>query len=203
MALFGGGSKRGRGNGEQQEGRIDVEDLALKTAQLVSMHDVRLRELGALIPQVRVPRSSEYGKALMKVDETWKKDLDVYTKAKNEGAGPKPIGSKHVRVGMTLLTTAMSDNTMSQAAKDRITGKYGGDVSMDVLETDVAVAKWRVAKDGKNGYLEFKMATGLEDIESSLLEALCNNGGTRMQGIAPKGARARALDEVLVGTWRT
>ena len=199
----GNGSKRGRGNGEQPEGKIDVEDLAVKTAQLVSMHDVRIRELGALIPQVRVPRTSEYGKALMEVDGTWKKDLDVYTKAKNEGAGPKPIGSKHVRVGFALLTTAMADNTVSAEEKAKISEKYQGNVSIDVLETDVAVAKWRVAKDGKNGFLEFKMTTGLEHIEATLLKAVCNNRGTRMQGIAPKGARARALDEVLSGTWRT
>ena len=180
-----------------------MEDLALKTAHLVSMHDVRLRELSALIPQIRVPRSSEYGKALMKVDEVWKKDLDVYNKAKQEGSGPQPIGSKHVRVGLALLTTAMADGHVSQDEKDKISGKYGGNVSLDVLETDVAVAKWRAAKDGRNGYVEFKMATGLEDIEAILLNALSNNGGTRMQGIAPKGARARALDEVLTGTWRT
>ena len=99
MALFqGAAQKRGRMNGEASDGKIDLEDLALKTAHLVSMHDVRLRELSALIPQVRVPRASEYGKALMKVDETWKKELDVYTKAKQEGTGPQPIGSKHVRV---------------------------------------------------------------------------------------------------------
>ena len=97
----------------------------------------------------------------------------------------------------------MADTAIQEDEKDNVQRKYGGDMTVDVLETDVSVAKWRVAKDGKTGYLELKKSTGLEEIEAILLNALSNHGGTRMQGIATKGGRASALDEALSGAGQT
>ena len=181
----------------------EVLDLAVRTAQLVSIHDIRLRELSATVPQVRVPLTSSYGGAVKSVDTEWKGHMTAYNKQKKNGEDPQSLGSKHVRLAKAILNTLYADPGTPEAIETRLAERWGGqgDGTTDKVMKDVQIMKWRPGRDLKTGVLEFKLVTELADVEQALIARLEQNGGQQLVGVAPRGQRARELDALLDGTW--
>ena len=182
-----------------------VSDLAVRTAQLVSIHDIRLRELAALVPQIRVPLTSAYGRGLHKCDAEWKGILDAYNRKKATGEDTPNIGSKHLRLGATLLGMLTEDVGTKAEIRVKLQGRWTEEdrkkPHFDFLAADVLIAKWRPGRDNKTGVLEFKLGSDMQDVEQEVVNRLVDGGGTVLAGIAPKGARARELDAALQRTW--
>ena len=208
MSLFGGGKRRNVGSAWANAGsgtmtNEQMQEMIVKTAQMVSIHDVRLRELAATIPQVRIPLGTIYAKQIAKVDAEWKGRLTEYQKARSAGGSPDSIGSKHLLMTMEVVKVMWEDTALKDTIKEKLKTLFQGDsVTEDDLARHVSIMKWRVERSGKNGILEFKFQDSLRDVEAELVRLLEHHSGTLLVGMAPKSQRARELDEVLEGTWR-
>ena len=206
MALFGGKRPRKGPSGDGMNGTMtqdEMQSLLVRTAQVVSIHDVRLRELAATVPQVRIPMGTVYAKQVAAADAEWKGRLADYQKARSSGESPTSVGSKHLFVAMETLKVMYEDTAMKPEVREMLGKMFTGDaVSEDALARHVSIMKWRVERSGKNGILEFKFQDSLKVVEAELVRLLEHHGGTLLVGMAPKGQRVRELDEMLENTWR-
>ena len=180
-----------------------VADLAVRTSQLVSIHDVRLRELSVLIPQVRVPLKSSYGAALQKVDADWKKAMATAREQKSKGETTERLGSKHVRLAMGLIDTLFDDVGVKKEVRDFLVTRYQDKdkTNPETLAVDVRLVKWRTSMDGKNGILEIRFGDEMKTVEQEVIRRIVENGGVELTGVPPKAARVRELDDMLKDTW--
>ena len=71
-----------------------VEELAVRTAQVLSLHDIRLREVSTMFRKVKMPVTSAFGKDLVAVDTEWKEV---------RRGGGKHEGSKHLKLAAVAL----------------------------------------------------------------------------------------------------
>ena len=71
----------------------------------------------------------------------------------------------------------------------------------DFLAADIRIVKWRTAKDGRNGVLEFKLTESMIQVEEELVRVLIQKGGKLQSGPDARGRRVRAVEEQLEGTW--
>ena len=192
------GTQGGGSQGESKYGMTmqQVEELAVRTAQVLSLHDVRLRELSTMLRRVRLPVGSAYGKAMVDVDTKWKavrKD------------GGKHEGSKHLRLAAVLLEMLYQTTQDGDETRKVLTERWSGkDTSTpEFLGTDVRVMKWRTLKNGKEGVLEFMMVPELAFVERELLRVLTGvQGAQEMFGLESKGPQIREVEEMIEGTWR-
>ena len=187
------GSNTGQGYGLTPK---EVEELAVRTAQMVSIHDVRIRVLSTMFSKVRFPVDSEYGKKLMKVDAEWKA---------RRTAGEDQGGSKNLRLAAVLLEAVYASGQLNEAATKMLKERWEGkDTSTpEFLGTDVRVMKWKPLKNGKDGILEFSMVPGLAVVEEEMVRVLSAvPGATELVGTESKGPQIRAMEEMIEGTWR-
>ena len=64
--------------------KTKLDDLTMRVAQVVSLHDVQIRETKAcLLRRVRMPATGKYGKRFVEVDKQWKASGE-----KHEAKGP-------------------------------------------------------------------------------------------------------------------
>ena len=191
------GEEGGGGGGSSQYGMSasQVEALAVRTAQVLSLHDIRLRELGTMLRRVKMPLNSKYGKALAEVDVRWKavrKD------------GGKHDGSKHLNLASVLLELLFQATGEGDATRKLLSERWHGkDTSTpDFLGTDVRVVKGRALKNGKEGVLEFMLVPELALIERALLKELTDQSGAQeLFGTESKGAQIRDVEQMIEGTW--
>ena len=113
------------------------------------------------------------------------------------------LGNKHLKLGMALLNHLYRDSAtcgeVKDALKQRWQGKNTG--TPDFLAADIRIVKWRTAKDGRNGVLEFKLTKSMIQVEEELVRVLIQKGGKLQSGPDARGRRVRAGEEQLEGTW--
>ena len=191
-----GQKKRRGGDGSTGYGLTpeQVEELAVRTAQLVSIHDHRLRELGTLFRQVKMPVDGPYAKVLVKVDAEWRADKRT-----------KDKGSKHLKLAVALFEAMYGGADISEGVRKTLAERWDGkDTSTpEFLGTDVRVMKWKALKDGKHGILEFALVPGLATVEGEMVRMLGGQpGATELVGTAVKGPQVREMEQMIEGTWR-
>jgi len=196
----------GSSNEELRAELREVRELATMTAQLASIHDTRLRELGVLFRVLMFPKTHRYAVALEEEDKRWKNKRTTYFAAKSnatEGMEQETIGSKHLQLGAAMLQLLFEDSNTKQEAKDFLQAKWERkDTSTPAfLEGEVHTAKWRMARDGKHGILEFKFTEDLSEIEKEFIRVATETGAKLKTGVAARGERVRELDKRLEGTW--
>ena len=183
-----------RGTGSQGTGQYglttaQVEELAVRTAQVLSIHDVRLREFGTLTRRVRMPVASEYGKVLVDVDTKWKV-------VRRDGG--KHDGSKHLRLAVVLLGKMYQGLKEGDGVRQLLETRWAGKDTRtpEFLGTDVRTMKWRTLKNRKEGVLEFMLVPELAGVERELLRVLTAEPDTQeLFGMESKGPQ-------IDGTWR-
>ena len=189
-------SSQGTATGGSKYGltAAQVEELAVRSAQVLSLHDVRLRELGTVLRKVKMPVNSQYGQGLVRVDLQWK---SVRT------GGGKNEGSKHLRLASTVLEAlyqSAPQGELKELLQKRWTNK---DTSTpEFLGSDVRVMKWKTLKNGKDGVLEFMLVPELAVVEQELLRVLvAQAGAVELFGTETKGPQIREVEEMIEGTW--
>lgn len=130
-----------------------MEELAVRTAQVFSLHDVRLRELSTILRRAKMPLKSQYGEAVTRVDVPWK------TVRKQGG---QQEGSKHLRLASVVLE-ALYQGTSQGELRTLLEGRWGGKNTStpEFLGSDVRVMKWKPLKTEKDGMLEFMLVPEL------------------------------------------
>ena len=168
----------------------------VRTAQLVSIHDVRIRELSTLFRKVRFPMNSAYGKVLVKVDVEWKA---------SRGSGTGTGGSKHLRLAAVMLEAMYGGTDINEDVKKELKERWTGKdtTTPEFLGTDVRIMKWTPLKNGKDGILEFALVPSLARVEDEMVRILKTlPGALELVGTAAKGPQVRELEEMIEGTWR-
>ena len=201
-AVEGTGSQPSQGSTGQTAGGqygmtiADVENLAVRTAQVLSIHDVRLREFGTMTRRVKLPVASEYGKLLSDVDGKWKT-------TRREGGTLE--GSKHLKLAAVMLEKLYHDLGEGDEVKVLLGARWNGkDTSTPAfLGTDVRVVKWRTLKNKREGVIEFMLVPELAVVERTLLRVLTAVAGAEeLTGMEAKGPQIREVETLLEGTWR-
>ena len=81
--------------------------MQVVTGQLVSIHDVQIRELqAALYTRVRLPVNSTWGRLLEQTAARWKERLTARETALRDGERGEDVpdpGSKHLLLGAALI----------------------------------------------------------------------------------------------------
>ena len=174
----------------------DVENLAVRTAQVLSIHDVRLREFGTMTRRVKLPVNSEYGKLLSEVDGRWKT-------TRREGGTLE--GSKHLKLASVMLEKLYHGLAEGDEVKVLLGARWNGkDTSTPAfLGTDVRVVKWRTLKNKREGVIEFMLVPELAVVERTLLRVLvAEPGAEELTGMEAKGPQIREVETLIEGTWR-
>ena len=176
--------------------RAEMDELTVRVAQMVSMHDQRLRELEAVVMRkVIIPATGKYGKSFIEVDTKWKKGRCENCK----GA----MGSKHLRLAIALLEQVYNDPQLGMDDKTALDEIFTGmDLRTGAMGDIFLMMKWRAFNGGKDGPLEFYFAPRARDSETIMVKLLTNNGGKLSQGTAPRGPVIRKIDEKIANTWR-
>ena len=176
--------------------RGELDELTVRVAQMVSMHDIQIRELQACIyRKIIMSATGKYGKNFVAVDAQWKKDRGENSK----GA----MGSKHLRLAVALVVEAYQDQQMGADAKKTLDAVFANmDLETDALGTRVRIMKWRTFYGNSDGALEFAFAPEARDAEMVLVKLLTQNGGKESHGTAPRGPAIRKVDEKIADTWR-
>jgi len=195
------GSKRRKG--EEGEGgtghgltQDQVEELAVRTAQLVSLHDISIREMGTLWRRVKMPLKGRYGKEFMKVHVEWKG---------KRGGGENTGGSKHLRLGVVALEQLYEWEGLKPEVKETLCKRWEGkDTNTPAfLGTDVRCMKWQPLKNGTEGILTYGLVPALAAVEEELTRLLATQASAEeLVGMAPKGPQVRGMEELIEGTWR-
>ena len=94
-----------------------VEELAVRTAQVLSIHDVRLREFGTMARRVKLPLQSEYGKLLSDVDGKWKN---------TRRDGGTLDGSKHLKLASVMLERLYQGLAEGDEVKTLLGARWNG-----------------------------------------------------------------------------
>ena len=180
-----------------------VEELTTSMGQLVVVHDTRLRELGTLFRVLMFPKGSSYAVAAEEVNEGWKTETKEYYKRRDKGDASSTLGNKHLRLGAVLLNQLWRDPQTKEAIKERMrTHWQGKDTSTpDFLGTDIKIMKWRMARNGKQGILEFKLTESLMEVEEEFIRVTTQQGAVLRTDPAPRGDRVRDLEAKLEGAW--
>ena len=133
----------------------------------------------------------------MTVDKEWKEE-----RGNKERKGA--MGSKHLRLAVTLLEEAYGDPLISAEGKAQLERAFK-DVSLDETEqmnARVSVMKWKTFAGGKEGILEFSLAPDVRECEGELVKLLVANGGKVKAGTEVRGPAIRRVDEAIDETWR-
>ena len=173
-----------------------VESLAVRTAQVLSLHDIRLRELSTQFRRIRMPLVSPYGKVLVEVDTRWKA-------VRKEGN--KLEGSKHLKLAAVVLELLYQSTPEGHELRKALAERWAGrDTSTpEFLGTDVRVMKWRALKNGREGVLEFLLVPELAYVEREIVQALAAQAGAaELFGTESKGTQIREVETMIEGTWR-
>ena len=180
-----------------------VADMAVRTAQLVTIHDQQLRELKAMVPQFKVPLGSAYGMQLQQVDVQWKQLREENTRLRKAGGQVVDMGSKHLRLGARLVEASFHDPALKVEVREMLEGRWKGLNTNDpnIMAEDVLMVKWRATRDNKSGILEVQFAPQLSAFQEELHRLLLVHGSTRLAGTAPKGPRTRAVEDAIEATW--
>ena len=167
------------------------------------LRDNRLRELASLLRCLLVPKDSPYARALTAEDEDWKKMQAAYKGRRREGGSSESLGSKHLKLGKVLLSTYYKDPAIPEPLKKLLMERWDGQdrTGTEFLAPDIKLVKWRLARDGKHGVLEFKLTDSLAQVEEGLVRVLTNQGARLNSGPDSRGTRVRKLEEDLQGTW--
>ena len=206
-------AKRGRGDGSLSQprghaaGTDRVDMLQAEMAQLLSIHDIQLRELQASVyTRMKVPLRGPWGRALDGANAHWRKmneqrQVDIRAGMTPENATSP--GSKHLMLGVAILQQAAVDSGMPRELRDRITQRYeAADKSGTAfVDGDVIIATWTQHRDGVTGGLQFKLCQELQEVEAGIAMAIAASGGQRHTGPAPKGTRVRNIEKHIQGTW--
>ena len=183
----------------------EVRELAEWTAQLVVVHDHRIRELGTLLHTMEIPIGTGTAKALGKVDTDWKEKHRAYLDRKRRTENTESTGSKHLMLAAVLLTqTHAGEHTRAEIKRilrERWTGK--DTTTPEFLDAYVKIMKWRQTKDGKRGILEFKLVEDLREVEMEIIRVLRLEGAVLKTGPAPRGPLTWEVEDMMKGKWKT
>ena len=191
------GDEDGMGVNRYGKTREEMDDLTIRMAQVVSLHDVAVRELRTVFRRVKMPLTNRYAERLDAVGKEWASRMKL-------GGDQRPKDSKHVRLAANLLE-AMYGNAedLPEGLKKRLEELFKGKESTGgVIEGAVNVMKWRTFKEGKDGILEFRMAPEMADVEAMIVRVLVQGGGTEVTGTDVKGPQVREMEEAIKDTWR-
>ena len=208
-AASGGGSKRMCADGEDGGhgstgawglGRAELDDLTVRMAQVLSQHDVQLREQRAcLLRRVVLPVTGRYGKRFVDVDTAWKRERDREGDRRKGGA----MGSKHTRLAAALLEEAYGDEGLGTDGRAKLERGFKDiDLKTEELNTRVQIMKWRTLQGNKEGILEFRLSDEVREVEGELMKLMIANGGKEKTGTEPRGPGIRRVDDLIEGTWK-
>ena len=197
----GSGASQGAAGSQSAGGQYgltvaQVEELAVRTAQVLSLHDVRLREFGTITRRVKLPLASAYGKILSEVDGKWK------TTRRDGGTLD---GSKHLKLAVVMLERLHQGLAEGDEIKTLLETRWHGKdtTSPAFLGTDVRVVKWKTLKNKREGVVEFMLVPELAEVERTLLRVLtAESGAEELTGMESKGPQVREVESLLEGTWR-
>ena len=177
--------------------RAEMDELTVRVAQMVSVHDQQIRELQACTyRKIIMSATGKYGESFIDVDTKWEKDRGENSK----GA----LGSKHCRLAIALITEVYSDQQLGSDEKKTFDELFTGmDLQTDALGKMIRMMKWRTFAGNKDGALELSFAPGARIAETIMVRLMTQNGGRESQGTAPRGPAIRKIDERITDTWRT
>ena len=190
------GEEEGMGVNQYGKTREEMDALTIRMAQVVSLHDVAVRELRTVFRRVKMPLKNRYAEQLDTVGREWAGRM-------KKGGDQRPKDSKHVRLAKELLEGVYAcAEGIPEGLKKRLEEIFKGKESTGgVIEGAVNVMKWRTFKDGKEGILEFRMAPEMADVEAMMVRVLVESGGTEVTGTDVKGPQVREMEEAIKDTW--
>ena len=204
-----GGTKKRRGEDGEGGGygltARELEELAVRTAQVVSLHDIAVRELSMVWRKVKMPQGSTGGKALMEVHEAWRVGRAKSTGSGGGSSGTGMGGSKHLRLAVVVLEMLYGWKEVAPAVRTTLEKRWEGkdQTTPEFLGTDVRHMKWQPLKNGKEGILTFGLVPELMEVEKELVRMLeVLSKGEVVVGVAPKGPQIREMEGLIEGTWR-
>ena len=113
--------------------RGELDELTVRVAQVVSIHDVQIREHKAcLYRRVIMSATGKCGEKFVAVEEQWNKDRGEHS----QGA----MGSKHLRLAIALIEEAYNDHQLGADARTKLDAVFlGVNLNGDTLGTKVRV----------------------------------------------------------------